>query len=65
MLQKYLNTRMSPQREARRVNILMARKFTTAVVLDTNWWEFRRSSVQTGSGQNIASAARVIIKIAH
>ena len=61
MLQKYLNTRMSPQHAARRVIILMARKFTIAVVLGTNWWEFRRSSVQTAPGQNIVSAVKVMI----
>lgn len=65
MLQKYLNTRMSPQPAARRVNILMARKFTIAVGLGTNWWEFLRSSVQTASGQKIVSAAKVVIKIIH
>ena len=65
MLQKYLNTRMSRQHAARRVNISMARRFTIAVGLDTNWSEFRRSSVQTASGQNIVSAAKVIIKIIH
>lgn len=65
MLQKYLNTRMSRQHAARRVNISMVRRFTIAVRLDTYWWEFRRSSVQTASGQNIVSAARVMKKIIH
>lgn len=65
MLQRYLNTRMLPQPAARKVNIFMVRKFTIAVGLGTNWWEFHRSSVQTASGRKLVSAAKVMIKIAH
>lgn len=63
MLQKYLNTRMLLQHAVHRANILMARKFTIAVGLDTSWLEFHRSSVQMASGQNIVSAAKVKLKI--
>ncbi len=59
MLLKYLNLLTSPRHVAHRANISMERKFTTAVGLAMNWWEFHRSSAMIVSGQSMVLAVKV------